>query len=91
MLFRSWLENTLTYNANGFTFGHVSDLKNEKPNFSQRIDYVFVKSDAELQYGEGFVLGDEVRDKTSSGLWPSDHGGVVTKIIFPVAPKLASN
>ena len=87
----TWLSNTLTYNSNGYTYGHDSDLMNETPNFFERIDFIFVRTALQMQYGEGFVLGDEVRDKTPSGLWPSDHGGVVFKIIFPVPSKLALN
>jgi len=87
----TWLSNTLTYNTNGYTFGHQSDLMNENPDFFERIDFIFVKSTLQLGYGEGFVLGDEIRDKTPSGLWPSDHGGVVFKILFPVPTKLAAN
>ena len=87
----AWLENTLTYNENGYTFGHQADLRNETPNFFERIDFIFTKSMSTLQYGEGFVLGDEARDKTPEGLWPSDHGGVVFKLIFPVPTKLAVN
>jgi hypothetical protein len=28
------------------------------------------------------VVGDEVKDMTPNGLWPSDHAGVVAKIRF---------
>ncbi len=87
----TWVENLLTYNTNGYTYGHDSGLRNPTPDFRIRIDYVFVKADNNPTIGEGFVLGDETRDMTTSGLWPSDHGGLVTKITFPVAAKLASN
>ena len=80
----TWLHNPLTYNLNGYTYGHDSDLKNAVPDFYTRIDYIFVKTVANVQFGESFVLGDEVRDITAKGLWPSDHGGVVTKLTFPV-------
>ncbi len=86
----TWLDNPLTYNGNGYTYGHQSNLTNSTPSFSIRIDYNFIKADNNPTIGEAFVLGDEKRDMTSSGLWPSDHGGVVTKITFPVAPKLAA-
>ena len=35
-----------------------------------------------ISFEESFVLGDELRDRTPSGLWPADHGAVVTKINF---------
>jgi endonuclease/exonuclease/phosphatase family metal-dependent hydrolase len=85
----TWLDNPLTYNENGYTFGHASNLQNETPSFRIRIDFNFINADNNPTIGEGFVLGDETRDKTSSGLWASDHGGVVTKITFPVPSKLA--
>ena len=78
----SWTENTLTYNAGGFTFGHDGDLKNKSANFFTRIDFIFVRSQMAFKIGEAFVTGDELRDRTSSGLWPSDHGGVIVKIDF---------
>ncbi len=85
----AWINNTLTYNPDGYTFGHDSGLKNEDVNFFERIDFVFVKAPNGPTYGESFVLGDELRDRTPSGLWPSDHGGVVTKLTFPIIAKLA--
>ena len=86
----AWTNNTLTYNPNGYTFGHESALTNEDVNFFERIDFVFVKAPNGPTYGESFVLGDELRDRTPSGLWPSDHGGVVTKLTFPIIAKLAA-
>jgi hypothetical protein len=32
------------------------------------------------------VIGDELQDRTESGLWPSDHAGVVAKIQFLLPP-----
>lgn len=78
----AWVNNTLTYNPDGFTFGHDDNLQNKKVDFSGRIDYIFVKSSDSFSFEESFVVGDELRDRTSSGLWPSDHGGVITKIKF---------
>lgn len=84
-----WEENPLTYNTTGNTYGHNSSLNNEEPDFFIRIDFVFTKTDEQLIFGNSFVLGDEKRDKTSSGLWPSDHGGLVTILTFPVIAKHA--
>jgi endonuclease/exonuclease/phosphatase family metal-dependent hydrolase len=86
-----WIDNTLTYNANGYTFGHSSNLKNSEPSLFERIDFIFAGPQGNPVVGEGFVLGDEKRDMTTSGLWPSDHAGVVTKLTYSVAAKLASN
>ena len=86
----TWLMNPLTYNPNGYTYGHSSDLRNETPHLSSRIDYVFAGPQGNPTIGNGFVLGDETRDKTSNGLWPSDHAGVVTKLTYSSVPKLVS-
>ena len=77
----AWVNNTLNYNTNGYTFGHAADLKNSTVNFYERIDFVFVRSNPEPTYGESFVIGDELRD-IRGGLWPSDHGGLVTLLEF---------
>ena len=29
------------------------------------------------------IVGDEVSDQTGTGLWPSDHAGVVTRLQLP--------
>ncbi len=89
----TWIDNPLIYNTNGYTFGHQSHLRNEGPEgfMDRRIDFVFAGPQGNPTIGEGFVLGDEKRDKTASGLWPSDHAGVVTKLTYSVAAKLASN
>ncbi len=86
-----WIDNTLTYNANGYTFGHSSNLTNSEPLLFERIDFIFAGPQGNPVVGEGFVLGDEKRDMTTSGLWPSDHAGVVTKLTYSVPAKLASN
>ena len=32
------------------------------------------------------VVGDDPGDRTASGLWPSDHAGVVARLVFPAGP-----
>jgi len=79
----TWLRNEWDDNPDGFTYGHDADLMNEEPAFWERIDYIFVKNRVPGHIGPvfgpfyGMVVGDELEDKTPSGLWPSDHGGVV--------------
>lgn len=88
-----WKQNELFDNSLGYTFGHDADLRNSNQNFLQRIDFVFVRSGkpkhkkSTLKYVEASVLGDEIGDRTSSGLWPSDHGGVVATFQFDFSNK----
>jgi len=84
-----WRQNELTDDTDGFTFGHDADLLNPDQHFWERIDYIFVRDRkkghkrTKLSSVEAYVVGDEVGDKTSpSGLWPSDHGGVVASFEF---------
>jgi endonuclease/exonuclease/phosphatase family metal-dependent hydrolase len=46
--------------------------------FDHRIDLILTKP--KLRAIRGQVVGDELRDRASNGLWPSDHAGVVMKL-----------
>jgi hypothetical protein len=35
-----------------------------------------------LRTTEAFITGDDVSERTPSGLWPSDHGGVVSRLVL---------
>lgn len=50
--------------------------------FDRRIDYVLYESDRrpDLAAVSAEVIGEEEDDRTSSGLWPSDHAGVLATI-----------
>lgn len=90
-----WSENFLKHNPDGFTYGHDADLRNPVANFTERIDYIFVRNDSRFFrkpiIGPVFaiVVGDEEFNKTPSGLWPSDHGGVVARFRLAPAGRLA--
>lgn len=83
-----WLINSNTENPGGLTYGHDADLRNPEQNFWKRIDFIFVKNKKQgrkhvrLMNVKAEVLGDEVKDKTLSGLWPSDHGGIAARLEF---------
>ena len=77
-----WPLNSATDNPNGFTSPHAADLLNEEINFHQRIDFIFARSDTEIFSVVSNVVGDELADRTSSGMWPSDHAGVVAELRF---------
>lgn len=51
------------------------------PVLSQRSDYAMVRGRFKVQ--AVFIVGDQASDKTPSGLWPSDHAGVVARLQLP--------
>jgi len=72
----------------GLTCCHASDLLNPMPTFYQRIDFIFLKADA-LKGPDGHLpgvatvelVGDDPGLKTvPSGLWASDHAGLVADL-----------
>lgn len=86
---RNLLRPFLTYNKLGNTDSHDDDLRNTKVRLANRIDLVFVQNHVSMGgYQDigpvlAFVVGDELQDRTPSGLWPSDHCGVVAKLWIP--------
>ncbi|HEV2929377.1 MAG TPA: hypothetical protein VGW74_11850, partial [Propionibacteriaceae bacterium] len=67
----------------GFTFGLGESVDDAAARFSRRIDMVLVRGlPAErLAASRGEVTGDEPADRDpGTGLWPSDHAGVVTEL-----------
>ena len=65
----------------GFTCCQAADLLNLDSILEERIDVIF---SGELPDGKvkANVVGNDEADKTPSGLWPSDHAGVVTRLKF---------
>lgn len=61
----------------GLTCGPSGDLSHPEPDLRDRIDYVFARG---LTVRTCLVLGGEPQDRTPSGLWPSDHAGVVAEL-----------
>ena len=45
---------------------------------TERIDFVLFRGGFKAKHT--YLVGDKVRDKTPSGLWPSDHAGVIARI-----------
>jgi len=74
----------------GFTCCQDELLTNEESELDERIDLIFVRNDTDfpawpdLGPVKARVLGARERDKTPSGLWPSDHAGIAAKLIIPV-------
>jgi endonuclease/exonuclease/phosphatase family metal-dependent hydrolase len=63
--------------ATSLTCCQDEDLQNAVSKLSVRYDLVFVRGLSVLDVN---VVGDKSADKTPSGLWPSDHAGVIAKL-----------
>ena len=62
---------------------HTPDLRGTAP-LDRRLDYVWIKPDASRRVGPAVmtVFGDDLRERTASGLWPSDHGGLFGGVVL---------
>lgn len=91
-----WTKNFLQHDPDGNTCGHDLNLRNEVANFYRRIDYIFVRNKGQFFSGPfigpvfAIVVGDEYFNRTPSGLWPSDHGGIVARFRLAVFGRFAS-
>ncbi len=81
-----WPHNLKGSEGDGFTSIHDSDLMNEEIKLDQRIDLIFVRNQGnpsgqnEIGPVQAIVVGDELDERTPSGLWPSDHAGIIAKL-----------
>jgi endonuclease/exonuclease/phosphatase family metal-dependent hydrolase len=64
----------------GLTCCQVADLSNDVSALYERIDVIFTL--AEPERVKANVLDNAPGDKTPSGLWPSDHAGLVGRLNF---------
>ena len=62
----------------GFTCCHADDLQNASTDFNRRIDHIFTTSDMVVM--EARIVGADPGGRTPSGLWPSDHAGMVARL-----------
>jgi len=71
----------------GGTSGHDDSLTdpNDQDQFRRTIDFVFVNNKKiKLDKKNSAIVGrDDPSVMTPSGLWPSDHAGVVSSLLFP--------
>lgn len=76
----------------GYTCCQSETLDNEVSTLDKRIDHILVRRARALGLSpvrgpvRAMVLGDDPADKTISGLWPSDHGGVYGRMFIPSLP-----
>ena len=74
----AWVERYPT--DSGLTCCQASDLLNATSTLDQRVDFVFWRSPA-VGVTRVDAIGAAPADRTTSGLWPSDHAGVVATLI----------
>lgn len=61
--------------APGFTCCQAENLRNPTPTFTERIDHVL--SRPRLKVLRSQLIGGDHQDRTRSGLWASDHAGIM--------------
>jgi endonuclease/exonuclease/phosphatase family metal-dependent hydrolase len=66
----------------GFTAGQAANLLNLPSLLDHTVDYVMHNEDPFVDgvTGSGDIVGEELADRTPSGLWPSDHAGVSVEL-----------
>lgn len=67
----AWLEAGI---GPGFTCCQDADLLNNSSELNARIDFILFKNGWSAMKAD--VVGEDQEDRTSTGLWPSDHAGV---------------
>jgi endonuclease/exonuclease/phosphatase family metal-dependent hydrolase len=65
----------------GLTCCHADDLHDPDPTLTKRLDLVLTRGGFKTVSAE--VVGDDPADRTPTGLWPSDHAGVVATMTLP--------
>jgi hypothetical protein len=65
----------------GFTCCNAPDLLNPTPTLTTRIDHVLTRPG--LVVFNSHIVGTDQDNRTPTGLWPSDHAGVVAKLELP--------
>jgi len=65
----------------GFTAHQAENLLNPTSLLNHRIDLVLFRGG--FGVADISLIGDQPADRTSSGLWPSDHAGVAATLRFP--------
>jgi endonuclease/exonuclease/phosphatase family metal-dependent hydrolase len=73
----------------GYTSGFDEYVSDPTAELTARIDHVFLRPNGyKIEKVKSTVVGDDIKDMTPNGLWPSDHAGVVAKIKFSQKHKL---
>jgi hypothetical protein len=72
----------------GLTCCQADNLLNPFGTYDERVDFIFTRNMPQVKHAGTLVLdrtlvGDRPGDRTVSGLWPSDHAGLVTTFLVP--------
>jgi Endonuclease/Exonuclease/phosphatase family len=62
----------------GFTCCQDASLRNAESKLTQRVDFVLLRGPFNVV--DASIVGDDPADRQPSGLWPSDHAGVVVTL-----------
>lgn len=72
----------LYWPRDGFTSGFDEYVSDPTAKLTTRIDLIFLSQHKDVQSVFGIRTGAHPFTMTPSGLWPSDHAGVFTRIVF---------
>jgi hypothetical protein len=64
----------------GLTCCHDADLRNDEVELHSRIDLVLIRDGVRAR--DAHVVGIDPTLRTPDGLWPSDHAGVVSRVMI---------
>jgi endonuclease/exonuclease/phosphatase family protein len=72
----------------GLTCCQNDSVSNKLSTFNQRVDFIFTRNmptatQISTLAAAWRIVGDQRGDRTPSGLWPSDHAGVVATLLTP--------
>jgi endonuclease/exonuclease/phosphatase family metal-dependent hydrolase len=76
----AWTMGRAAHRSAGLTWGHDPDLRNANDAMTQRLDLVLARSAfTSLGTSSVEVWGDDLDERTATGMWPSDHAGVIAR------------
>jgi len=71
-----------TPDGDALTCCHDLGLRNGSVQFTKRIDHILLANMPVTPEVDAWIVGDNLAERTASGLWPSDHAGVVARLTF---------
>jgi endonuclease/exonuclease/phosphatase family metal-dependent hydrolase len=86
MMIASGFEDVWPPQGRGETCCHAPELTSHPSHFDERIDFILLRGDfgfgpvATPGSTQSWLTGVRPSERTDSGLWPSDHAGIVTVV-----------